>query len=112
MPRFSHRLSPALALIVALAAPAAAQDRTRLLPVDSPFRGGVPEATPSQQSISIGIADAINRALAHNLAVLQSQQGIDRAGGVRTTELAEFLPDVYGRPNARPRPGKSLGRRL
>lgn len=100
MPRFSHRLSSALTLLVALAAPAAAQDRTRALPADSPFRGGVPEVTPSQPSIAIGIADAINRALAHNLGVLQSQQGIDRAAGVRSTELADLLPDVYGSLNA------------
>ena len=41
------------------------------------FLGGVPEGTATPEAITISIADAIARALAHNLGVRQAQDALD-----------------------------------
>jgi outer membrane protein TolC len=62
--------------------------------------GGVPDATRSAEPITLSIADAINRALAHNLGVLQAQDGVDRARAARWAALSPLLPEVNGSLNA------------
>jgi outer membrane protein TolC len=63
------------------------------LPPDSPFAGGVPEGNVTE-SVSLSIADVIERALRHNLGLLLSEQGAERASGARTIAMAELLPNV------------------
>jgi outer membrane protein TolC len=82
-------------LALAVAAPAAAQDRpASRLAADSPFRGGVPSGAVTPQPIALSIGDAIRRALDHNLGVLQAEERIDRAQGVRWNALSRLLPQV------------------
>ena len=45
----------------------------------------------------MSIADALNRALEHNLGVLLSADGVDRARGARLRALSDLLPNVSGR---------------
>src|SRR5438552_1861161 len=63
----------------------------------SPFAGGVPSGTVTSQPLVLSIGDAINRALAHNLGVLVSEQGVEQARGGRWVALSELLPNVSGR---------------
>jgi outer membrane protein TolC len=85
------------ALLLALALPVAAQERAPApLPASSPFLGGVPAGTLSAEPIAISIADAIRRALEHNLGVLQANDAVDRAQGARWVAMSDLLPDVRG----------------
>jgi outer membrane protein TolC len=61
------------------------------------FLGGVPSGAPTATVVTIGILDAMNRALEHNLGVLLAEQQIGRAGGARWRALSEILPNVSGR---------------
>jgi outer membrane protein TolC len=72
---------------------ASAQSRPSL-PPNSPFAGGVPDASVVKDSLSLTVADVIERALRHNLGVLLSEQGYARASGARAIALAELLPNV------------------
>ena len=85
-------------MFAALAVPVAAQDRAASpapsLPASSPFMGGVPQGTVSPQPIAVSIADAIHRALEHNLGVLQAEQNVEQARGSRWIALSDLLPDI------------------
>jgi hypothetical protein len=72
-------------LALLLSWPAAGQSRltTPALPSNSPFMGGVPTGTATGAPMPISIADAIRRALEHNLGVLQADAAVDRAAGAR-----------------------------
>jgi outer membrane protein TolC len=63
----------------------------------SPFAGGVPSGTLSNQPLVLSIADAINRALEHNLGMLLSEQGVEQARGARWVALSELLPNASAR---------------
>jgi len=97
IPQTLHRLV-AVTLFAALAAPVAAQDRgaspAPSLPASNPFMGGVPQGTVSPQPIAVSIADAIHRALEHNLGVLQAEQGVEHARGSRWVALSDLLPNI------------------
>ena len=91
----------ALLLVSAAAVPSAhaqtpAASRTSIGNT-SPFLGGVPTGTVTAQPISIPILNAITRALAHNLGVLNAQESVGRAQGARWIALADMLPNVSGR---------------
>jgi outer membrane protein TolC len=62
-----------------------------------PFLGGVPSGPPTQETLTLTIADVITRALEHNLGVLISEQGVNRARGTRLSALSALLPNVNGR---------------
>lgn len=79
-----------------LSSPVWGQSRPSL-PSNSPFAGGVPEGMAVRESLSLSIADAIERALRHNLGVLLSEQGTARAAGTRMEALSHLLPNVTGR---------------
>lgn len=87
-------------LVSALVLPSSAGAQTRLsvpsLPTTSPFMGGVPTGTRSAEPLPISIADAIRRALEHNLGVLQAEEAVNRASGARWVALSELLPNVHG----------------
>jgi outer membrane protein TolC len=84
------------AVILAIAAPAGAQLRSGApsLPATSPFAGGVPTGTLSPDPIRLTVAQAIYRALDHNLGVLLREQDTETARGERWTALSRLLPDV------------------
>jgi outer membrane protein TolC len=65
--------------------------------VPPPFFGGVPSGTVSATPLSLTILDAINRALQHNLGVLNAEESVDRAKGTRWTALGELLPTAGAR---------------
>jgi len=64
------------------------------LPPNSPFVGGVPEGMAVKDPLPLTVLDVIQRALSHNLGVLLSEQGTERASGTRAVALAELLPNV------------------
>ena len=67
------------------------------LPPSSPFRGGVPSGTATPGTMPLSIADAISRALDHNLGLLMAEESIDHARGARWMALSSMLPNVNGR---------------
>ena len=91
----ARRTCAALLWCLALAGPAAAQAPSGFsLPPNSPFLGGVPEGTRTADTVELSLIDAIKRALDHNLGVLMSEIGVDRASGARRIALSELLPNV------------------
>jgi outer membrane protein TolC len=96
IPQTFHRSVAGALLLTLVAGAAAAQVRTPApsLPPSSPFMGGVPQGTVSPQPIALSIADAIHRALARNLGVLEAEQSVNRAGGARWLALSGLLPHV------------------
>ena len=87
-----------MALLLSWPAAAAAQSRLTppALPSNSPLLGGVPTGTATAEPIPLSIADAIRRALEHNLGVLQAEEAVERATGARWLALSELLPNVNG----------------
>jgi outer membrane protein TolC len=85
-----------LTLLLSWTVAAAGQSRltTPTLPSNSPFMGGVPTGTPTAAPMPLSIADAIRRALEHNLGVLQAEEAVGRASGARWVALSELLPNV------------------
>jgi outer membrane protein TolC len=83
-------------VLLLIGAPAVAQDRSPApsLPESSPFMGGVPTGTVSTEPIRLTVAQAIFRALDHNLGVLLAEQNTQSARGERWTALSRLLPDV------------------
>jgi outer membrane protein TolC len=63
----------------------------------SPFLGGVPSGTATAGTLPLSIAEAISRALQHNLGVLTSDESVNHARGARWTALSAMLPNVNGR---------------
>jgi outer membrane protein TolC len=78
---------------------ASAQSRPSL-PPNSPFAGGVPDGTIAKDTLSLTVADVIERALRRNLGVLLAEQGTERASGARAVALAELLPNVTATASA------------
>jgi outer membrane protein TolC len=66
-------------------------------PSTNTFLGGVPSGTATGASMTITVAEAIVRALDHNLGVLSAEEALGRARGSRWLALAEWLPDISGR---------------
>jgi outer membrane protein TolC len=104
-PTISHLLPRRLRLIVvfgvtllAAAVPARAQfgSTTTSLPDMSPFRGGVPTGAVTSGSMRLTLAEAVFRALDHNLGVLLAEQNTEAARGERWTALSRLLPTISG----------------
>jgi outer membrane protein TolC len=72
---------------------ASAQPRPSL-PPNSPFAGGVPDGMAVTDTLTLTVVDVVQRALRHNLGVLLSEQGTERASGARAVALAELLPNL------------------
>jgi outer membrane protein TolC len=60
----------------------------------------VPSGTLSAEPLSLGVAEVIRRALAHNLGVLLAEESVARAGGTRREALSALLPSVGARTSA------------
>src|SRR5204863_5074342 len=63
----------------------------------SPFQRGVPAGTATAGPVSLTLADAVRRALEHNLGVILTEQRVDEAGGARWRALSELLPNANAR---------------
>jgi outer membrane protein TolC len=81
-------------LVCGTAASAQSRTATPSLPETSPFMGGVPTGTATTEPIRLTVADAIFRALDHNLGVLLAEQNTATARGERWNALSDLLPDV------------------
>jgi len=94
----SHITIPFVAVLLLLsrAVPASAQLRVTVpsLPAGNPVMGGVPTGTLSAQPIALTPAEAVRRALEHNLGVLLSEQATASARGERWIALSRLLPNV------------------
>ena len=66
----------------------------------SPLLGGVPTGTATAQPLDLSLADAIDRALAHNLGLLLAEQGVRAARGTHEEALGDVLPHLNGRFSA------------
>ena len=87
---------PTVQIILALllsASPALAQGPLAL-PRTSPFTGGVPSGTATDQAVPLTIIDAVVRSLQHNLGVLLSEQNRHQLEGDRLLALSKLLPNV------------------
>jgi outer membrane protein TolC len=73
-----------------------AQER-QSLPIDSPFRGGVPQGMVTSDTLKLSVLDVIKRALDHNLGVLLAEESANDATGGRALALSALLPHVSGR---------------
>jgi outer membrane protein TolC len=60
----------------------------------------VPDGTIAKDTLSLTVADVIERALRRNLGVLLAEQGTERASGARAVALAELLPNVTATASA------------
>jgi outer membrane protein TolC len=84
-----------LLLVLGVALPAFGQTRAMpQIPANSPFLGGVPQGTATAETLTITVAEAIRRALDRNLAVLTSEQGIERARALQRVARAELMPNL------------------
>lgn len=85
-------------LLLLAAAAASAQGLNLSLPAPAnPLLGGVPVGTATSTPITLKVGEIISRALEHNLAVLNAEQGIERASGTRRAALSALLPNVDAR---------------
>jgi len=85
-----------IAACVLLPVASFAQER-QSLPIDSPFRGGVPQGMVTSDTLKLSVLDVIKRALDHNLGVLLAEESANDATGNRRVALSELLPNVSGR---------------
>ena len=65
--------------------------------VSPPYFGGIPSGTASATPLQLTILETINRALQHNLGVLDAEEAVNRARGTRWTALGELLPTIGAR---------------
>jgi outer membrane protein TolC len=87
---------PGVLTLLLVASPASAQLRTAApsLPETSPLMGGVPTGSATAEPIRLTVADAIFRALEHNLGLLLAEQNTQGARGDRWAALSRLLPEV------------------
>jgi outer membrane protein TolC len=83
-------------LLVVVAEPLQAQQAgaRRQPPPGSPFAGGMPQGQATAETLQLGVADIIHRALEYNLGVLLSEQSVSHAAGARRMALSDLLPNV------------------
>ncbi len=63
----------------------------------SPFQRGIPTGTATAEPLALTIADAVRRALEHNLGVVLTEQRVNQAGGARWRALSDLLPNLNAR---------------
>ena len=64
---------------------------------ESDFFGGVAVRHAEPTPLQLTILETINRALQHNLGVLDAEEAVNRARGTRWTALGELLPTIGAR---------------
>jgi outer membrane protein TolC len=65
-----------------------------------PYQRGVPSGSPTAEPLALTVADAVKRALEHNLGLILAQERLGEASGSRLQALSELLPIAYGRLSA------------
>jgi outer membrane protein TolC len=108
--RFHVRSVPSLAIALMLTCCASLSADAQELPADvsghalrqgtgagNPFLGGVPQGEATSTPMPLGLREAIDRGLAHNLGVLLQEQGLESARGSRWEALSGLLPNVSAR---------------
>jgi outer membrane protein TolC len=106
----NRRFVTTLALSVILTGSGTSRASAQELPADAsghalrqgtgaanPFLGGVPQGEATSTPVSLGLREAIDRGLAHNLGVLLQEQGLESARGSRWEALSGLLPNVSAR---------------
>jgi outer membrane protein TolC len=66
----------------------------------SPLFGGVPTGTATPGPLPLSLADAIDRGLRGNLALVLAEQGVRSARGSRLEAFGDVLPHLSGRLSA------------
>ena len=66
----------------------------------SPYQRGVPSGSPTAEPLALSMADAVRRALEHNLGLILAQERLGEASGARLQALSELLPNANGRLSA------------
>jgi outer membrane protein TolC len=66
----------------------------------SPYQRGVPSGSPTAEPLALTLADAVKRALEHNLGLILAQERLGEASGSRLQALSELLPNADGRLSA------------
>ncbi|HYU42383.1 MAG TPA: TolC family protein [Vicinamibacteria bacterium] len=66
----------------------------------SPLFGGVPTGTATPSPLPLSLADAIDRGLRGNLALVLAEQGVRAARGGRLEAFGDVLPHLNGRLSA------------
>lgn len=84
-----------LASLLALGLAASATPSSAQTPTGA-FAGGVPAGVRVDQALTLSLSDAVTRALAQNLGVLEARQDLARTDGSRWVTLSELLPHVSG----------------
>ena len=97
------RLAAATLLAATITRSAEAQHLTigPSLPATSPFLGGVPQGAATTSPVFISIGDAIKRALAYNLGVLEAEERVDRAHSARRSLQSSRSSPEAGIPDRR-----------
>src|SRR5829696_913991 len=108
--RFHVRSVPSLAIALVLTGCVSLGADAQELPADvsghalrqgtgagNPFLGGVPQGEVTSTPMPLGLREAIDRGLAHNLGVLLQEQGLESARGSRWEALSGLLPNVSAR---------------
>lgn len=85
-------------LILALAASGARAQSTAgaASPAGGALYGGVPSGEASPEVLDLSLAEAVDRGLQHNLALLLRQEGVRAARGARAEALGDLLPHLDG----------------
>jgi len=66
----------------------------------SPYQRGVPSGSPTAEPLALTVADAVKRALEHNLGLILAQERLGEATGSRLQALSDLLPNANGRVTA------------
>ena len=66
----------------------------------SPYQRGVPSGSPTAEPLALTVADAVRRALVHNLGLILAQERLGEASGSRLQALSELLPNANSRLSA------------
>ena len=66
------------------------------LQVQGPYQGSITNGTASDQTIPLGLADAVKRGLQYNLGIVGAGDAARQARALRLEALAQLLPDIFG----------------
>lgn len=92
--------SASAVLVLLLASMNALTARTAYAQTLSPYQRGVPSGLATADPLPLTMADAVQRALQHNLGLLLAEQRVTEAGGARWRALSDLLPNLNGRLSA------------
>ena len=101
------RVSFALVGLLIAAAPLRAAAQGSGLSQTSPFQGSVPRGTATATALTISLRDALDRALATNLGVIESAEGVRSSHAQWLRSLSSLLPNVTAKVSTTTDAGQS-----